>query len=266
MSIIPKQATGDGDYYLAPRVTAEIKQEDGYQEYTYSYDANGLLTRHKNEITGEEKKFFSDKSGKLHKGNIQANWFGWGTWWWYWSWTPQVRGEIPGIGTFNMRDPANTQTVFVGGAGDGGELFHYVDWYSAGANSTYHINSTFYKWWQVDTWYGINAKNDRFKKEAGKLLMVIGHSYGGDSSVEASKETASDKQVDLLITVDPVGTGDWNDGARYWIELYADPGRWYGYVRVKWVHRWWGGYPNFYWEPSQWNSSDWGAWSDGKGS
>ena len=96
--------------------------------------------------------------------------------------------------------------------------------------------------------------------------MVIGHSYGGDSSVEASKQTSSDKQVDLLITVDPVGAGDWNDGARYWIELYADPGRWYGYVRVKWVHRWWGGYPKFYWEPSQWNSSDWIAWAGGKGS
>ncbi len=255
------------DMKIKPHALSEIKQEAGYQEKSYSYDANGLLTTHKNEITGEENKFYADRTGKIHKGNIQANWFGWGSWWWWGAWTVNnsTRGEISGIGTFDMQDPDNTQTVFVGGAGEGWKHWNVTN-YSYNANRLERpANSTFYKWWQVDPWYGINAKDDRFKKEDGKLLMVIGHSYGGDSSVEASKETASDKQVDLLITVDPVGAGDWNDGSRYWIELYADPGRWYGYVRVKWVRKWWGGYPKFYWEPSQWNTSDWVAWSGGKG-
>ncbi len=255
------------DMKIKPHSLAEIKQEVGYQEKSFEYDENGLLKAVKNEITNEEKKFVSDISGKLHQGNIKENWFGWGSWWWWGAWTinNSTKGEISGIGTFNMQDPATTQTVFVGGAGDGGDIFHNVDWYSAGANQPpRNAHSTFYKWYQIDPWGSI-AKKDRFKKEDGKNLMVIGHSWGGDSIVEASKLTSPGKQVDLLITVDPIGTADWNDGARYWIELYADPGRWYGYVRVKWVHRWWGGYPKFYWEPSQWDSSDWIAWSGGKG-
>ncbi len=118
---------------------------------------------------------------------------------------------------------------------------------------------------------------------------------GGDSAVEASKQTASDKKVDLLITVDPIGTGDYTSGATYWVELYAMSGTPYGsylhwvyfsYVidywapTCEWKSEWWGGYwrcyvkhftyrvyyPVLRWQNCMtWNEDDWVAFAGGKG-
>jgi len=100
-------------------------------------------------------------------------------------------------------------------------------------------------------------------------LIVIGHSYGGDSAVEGACAPRLTKKVDLLITLDPVGMQPalWYTRSRtkYWVNVYADPGRQWPGLKVKWKCHWYGCYPKFYRLKSQWNGDDWIAWAGGKG-
>jgi hypothetical protein len=103
---------------------------------------------------------------------------------------------------------------------------------------------------------------------------------------------SSDNNVDLLVTVDPVGVWDYRDGANHWIELYAQAGwpaggyfHWKSRTIVKFGvpyyrckrHRWhfhckWSKkkirvkvyYPA--WQSTmRWDWSDWVAYAGGKG-
>jgi len=79
--------------------------------------------------------------------------------------------------------------------------------------------------------------------------------------------------LSILVTVDPVGhiKADSRKVASktdYWINVYSDPGRQWGYWRVKrgWKRKGWKIYVWFksYWMDSQWSTMDWVAWSGGK--
>ncbi|MEY8239426.1 MAG: hypothetical protein RPT25_03710 [Cycloclasticus sp.] len=161
-------------------------------------------------------------------------------------------------------------------------------------NSRNHSDyENFYEWHELDTFLGVTYngnKGNPFKKSRNKLI-VIGHSYGGDSAVEASKTTDTAYDVDLLITVDPVGVFDYNDGSKHWIQLYAQSGRptggymsWKkGHKTITWQyyrchrHRWhfhcrWVKryktityrYPGWT-STMKWNGGDWVAFAGGKG-
>lgn len=257
----------DKDMKIKPHSIDDIKQVEGYQEISYRYDENGFLVKKVNEVTKEENNYYTTVDGKTHEGNIQANSSSENPWQqWLRNWRNSNKpGFIDGVGTFNMSNQATTQTAFIGGAGEGWKhktVKLYAQYARGGAKD-------FYYWWQQDdkspAYYRKTPKSDPFLKQAGRNLMVIGHSWGGDSAVEASNYAAWDKGVDLLITIDPVGVGNGWSRARYWIEVYANPGRQWPGVKVKWKCGWFYCYPKFYYLKSEWNSSDWIAWSGGKG-
>lgn len=259
----------DKDMKIKPHTLEEIKQEPGYEEVSYTYNSDGFLAKKTDGVTNEEINYYTTIEGKTQSGNIKSNFlWSWGSWWQ--EFIARLRnlsrpGFIDGVGTFDMRNNNTTQTAFIEGGG-GGWMHNTVRDYANGATGG---SKPCYYWWQQDgaspAHYRKTPKSDPFLKEVGKNLMVIGHSWGGDSAVEASNYASAGKGVDLLLTIDPVGTGNrWSD-AKYWIEVYANPGRQWPGIKVKWKCRWWGCYPKFYHLKSEWNDSDWIAWSGGKG-
>ncbi len=260
------------------------------REKVYEYDDNGFLKRVRDTLTGTSKEYATREDGKVVAAKkIKSN--AWGGWWarWLAYWkslsTEYNVGWTSKTGYISAAD-ADTQVMFVGGVNDDGH--HTVK----NVYDTSKINSArkkYAEWNNIDTIIGINKNDDPFDKEKEKLI-VVGHSWGGDSAVEASKQP--DAGIDLLITVDPVGTFDYNDGAKYWIELYAEAGYPKGFYRswkkryryVRWhflgscKSRWGVRYPCWkerndkivWWTYSKtdtmtWNEADWTAWAGGKG-
>gem|GEM_PF-6315788 len=160
---------------------------------------------------------------------------------------------------------AATQIHFVGGAGDGSLHTNTKD-YADNYGRTYTL--PFVNWNSYSNLEGVlgTGWGDPFLKVRTNLVAV-GHSWGGDSVVEASK--MPDANVDLLVTVDPVGTFDWNDGSNYWVSVYADPGPvWSVIWHTKRVCAWKGRFCKTIKWPTwdyNWNGSDWTAWAGGKG-
>jgi len=160
---------------------------------------------------------------------------------------------------------SNTQVVFVGGALDknGSRIVqdYAIDFKPRNAATSYKTHA------QIGTTWGIGKTTDPFGKTK-ETLIVVGHSWGGDSAVEASKQTRASKKVDLLITVDAVGTGDWNDGADHWIAIYAEPGPAFKtHFHIEWHKKGWFKYFHFHKEKHDgWSQGDWIAFAGGKGS
>ncbi len=161
---------------------------------------------------------------------------------------------------------SNTQVFFVGGAGDenGSEIVqNYEELFSRKPSA-----SSYKSYKKIGTTWGIGNTTDPFGK-IKNTLIAVGHSWGGDSAVEASKQTRAVRRVNLLITVDAVGTGDWNDGADHWIAIYAEPGS--AWITTSSIHLHWGrGWlPWPHWHlgfKDNWSKGDWTAFWGGKGS
>jgi len=161
---------------------------------------------------------------------------------------------------------SNTQVVFVGGGGDGAwpNGTTIVQNYESAFESNYASKSQFYSHWDIGTIMGISGNSDPFNK-TGDPLIVVGHSWGGDSAVEASKQTDASHDVELLVTIDPVGTADWNDGSQYWIEVYINPPPRWTQVFTGWASCGWFCYYPTWGLIDNWTSGDVTAWMGGKG-
>jgi|GEM_PF-6420487 len=249
----------DKDMKLKSHTLEDIRGEEGFQEISYRYDENGLLVKTVDETTGKETNFFAMKNGKTIQANMKEHSF-WDTWWSIFvsSFTKgMVNGEV-----YDVQD-GNTKLAIISGAG--GSSLKNLYWNNNNINEGY--NSQHFYWEQIS--YSRYLRTDVFNKGNLDKLVVVGHSYGGDSAVEGATAPRLDKKVDLLITVDPVGIqyNLWyvKSRTKYWINLYADAGRQWPGVKVKWKCRWYGCRPKFYYLKSQWNSWDWIAWAGGKG-
>ena len=267
----------------------EVLSSGDRYEKSYIYDDEGFLSEATNEVDGSSTVYEVNDTGKVSKKLRIKEQFFWGGWlakYFTWYSTRSNSGWTASTGSIKAGD-ADVQTVFVGGMAD-----KRVDPYAE--NSRNHSDyENFYEWHELDTFLGVTYngnKGNPFNKSRNKLV-VVGHSYGGDSAVEASKTTDSAYDVDLLITVDPVGVFDYNDGAKHWIQLYAQSGRptggymsWKkGHKTITWQyyrchrHRWhfhcrWVKryktityrYPGWT-STMKWNGGDWVAFAGGKG-
>ncbi len=76
---------------------------------------------------------------------------------------------------------------------------------------------------------------DVLARQPGTRIVLVGHSWGGDTVAKlAARLGAQGRPVDMLVTVDPVGTGTSDDffsrvraGSREWINVQATGGNWY---------------------------------------
>ncbi len=254
----------DKDMKLKSHALEDIKLESEYQEISYVYDKEGMLVKATDEVEGDITNFISTRNGESLAGNIQSN--GWNTamlsGWTFWNptswWTRWVKGSVNGT-VYNVAD-ANTKTAFISGAGGSSARSLYA-W-------NVNNNSQHFHWESIS--YHRYLRQDIFDKGNAERLVVIGHSYGGDSDVEGACAPRIDKKVDLLITVDPVGVQPHmlftRARTKFWINIYADAGRQWPGIKIKWKCGWWYCYPKFYYLDSQWHGSDWIAWLGGKGS
>jgi hypothetical protein len=272
----------------------EVLLSGDRHEKSYSYNDEGFLSLVTDEKKGTNTSYEVSKTGKVSKelkikeqfffgGNSFFDWFN------SWNSNSQKSGWTASTGALKANQ-SDVQTVFVGGFMDRGHN-------GAGSYASRSLNhadyKNFYRWEDIDNFVGLDYNNNKgnpFKKTRDKLI-VVGHSWGGDSSVEASKTTDSAYDVDLLITVDPVGILDYNDGAKHWIQLYAQAGRpaggymsfKKGHKTITWQyyrcsrHRWhfhcgWVKryqkvtyrYPGWT-STMRWNTYDWVAFIGGKG-
>ncbi len=250
---------------------------------SYKYDENGFLLNVKDEVNDKSYSYHVDEHGKVVKGRLKKQFFFgfsglalWASWLWpnstnvYYNVEMNKKGWTSGSGDIDV-SLSNVQTVFIGGHSDETKS-HIVQRYAEFFSSTGTSRLDYHPWDGVDTFLGMKERGNPFKKRnVSDKLVVITHSWGGDSAVEATKHADSEYQADLLITVDPVGIMDFNDAAKFWIELYADAGYPYGgYRRLekRCFSGWWSNicWPVWNWHRTMhWNNSDWLAYSGGKG-
>ncbi len=250
----------DKEMKIKPDSLEEIRRRPGYKEVVYTYDENGFVKTTTDTTTQKQTHYMTMKNGETIPGNIASNgifdsWF-WTNFFNYW-----IKGSLNGE-IYDVRD-GNTKLAIISGAG--GDSMKYLYYQNRDISKNFH--SEHFYWEQIS--FSRYMREDIFGKGSLGKLVVIGHSYGGDSAVEGACAPRLTKKVDLLITVDPVGIQPilWYTRSRtkYWINLYADPGRQWPGVKIRWKCRWWGCYPKIYHLKSQWNRWDWIAWFGGKG-
>jgi YD repeat-containing protein len=255
----------DKDMKLKPSALEDVREEPGFTEVVYKYDENGLLKQLSDEKTGKNTNFIAMRNGETLQGNIRENNLGF---WWHWirDFASQfIRGYVGGV-VYDVRS-SDTKLALVNGAGGRSQSLGRMEndinlyWQNPKANMQH-----FY--WEQISWSRY-WKKDVFNKGDYAKLVVVGHSYGGDSAVEGACAPNLKKPVNLLITLDPVGMQYNLHKTRrktdYWVNVYADPGRQWPGVKVRWKCHWYGCYPKFYRLKSQWNGDDWIAWAGGKG-
>ncbi|MCH9740912.1 MAG: hypothetical protein K0U38_08755 [Epsilonproteobacteria bacterium] len=250
------------DMKLKSHALEDIKDEVGFQELSYQYDENGMLMKTVDEVTGDDRNFFTLKNGQSVQGNIKENGlFGW----WHSSfgsnWRDRfIKGKVNGT-VYNVRDNNTKFAIVSGGGGESGKDLYRVN------DRIPLVNAQHFHWESIS--YSRYLRQDIFDKGSLAKLVVVGHSYGGDSAVEGACAPRLNKKVDLLITVDPVGRQHslWYARSRtnYWVNIYADAGRQFPGLKVKWRCKWFRCYPKVYRLKSQWNTSDWIAFAGGKG-
>ncbi len=262
-------------------------QERSEKEYVYG--DQGFLQEVTDVVQDTKTRYSTNPDGSTSEQRIKAQWYSGGWYSWYlkyiaWLSNSKKEGWTPATGSISAAN-SNTKVVFVEGAG-GGWVHNNVENY---ANNVFGAQSNryeFFRWYELDNLVTNAYPGDPFNKDRDKLI-VVAHSWGGDSAIEASTNTHPSRMVDLLVTVDPVGNIDVRSGAKYWIEIYADSGNPYGKY-LKWVKRskvitwqgpgrcgWrpcWKKYSKriYWWDLStfkvmKWNPADWTAWAGGKG-
>ncbi len=112
----------------------------------------------------------------------------------------------------NAIDPSGQETFYVGGGGDG-YLHGIVEKYAKDRGSYFRHYESY------DLPNAMKAASER-----GEPVIVIGHSWGGSRAIKAV--AAAGVQVDLLVTIDPVGndfSGIATDKIGSWVNITADP-------------------------------------------
>jgi YD repeat-containing protein len=267
----------------------EVRQHGSRRDVAYEYDESGFLARTTNLVSNEGTDYEVDADGVVGKKvRLRENGFNFISWLaWYFNerrsgWTPQT-GDID-----VTKD--NVQTVWVSGFMDDDEDPIPTLAANSGHKDGY---DNYHTWFDLDRALiggDLPLETDPFGKRRDKLV-VVGYSWGGDSAVEASQTATDGNNVDLLITIDPIGIGDYTSGASHWIMVYAMAGRPLGgymymhkatktisipywgcsrkgwRIRCGWKHKkiavpYW--YPA--WQDTMgWNESDWIAFVGGKG-
>jgi len=249
---------------------------------SYSYDRNGFPESRIDNVTKNTKSFKVSKTGKYS-----------------WSFYNRYRdffnvGWSRATGYIKATNSATTVT-FVEGAKTTsyGPVGNFVNTYYKKKLS--RIN--YFHWEMLDgsssSFFRATPYQNPFNKQQNtKQLIVVGHSFGGDSSVEALSKTITGTNPDLLITIDPIGEDSRSSyvksKTKRWIDIYAMSGTPTGKKKVwrTWTYSKDVSYLGVCgWSPCwktktisvsqkyigydtvmSWNSGDWIAYVGGKGS
>ncbi|HEV2681403.1 MAG TPA: alpha/beta fold hydrolase [Rhodanobacter sp.] len=117
-------------------------------------------------------------------------------------------------------DPLGLRDIFIGGAGDSSSQIvgsYYAQYHQS------HPDSNYFTWDQQDQILAlVNSLN---KNEP---INLIGHSYGGDTAARVAQKAC--RQVDMLITIDPVSRFHGHDyadiaaHAKLWVDVNGTGG------------------------------------------
>lgn len=147
----------------------------------------------------------------------------------------------------NRIDPEGLLDVFIGGANDANsEIVKSYEKEYARINAGQR-DSIYFEHSQREE--AIKAIQEAKKKNPCEPINIIGHSWGGASAAAVSQELSNQGiQVDLLVTVDPVGREySRKEGkAKIWQNINATPSSDNGFSGDRWA-RWggkWGDWPN----------------------
>jgi len=257
---------------------------------SYSYDRNGFPESRIDNLSKKTKSFTVSKTGKSKQSTAHIHPPRPGT--------HNNVGWSQATGFISAKNSATTVT-FVEGAKTTsyGPVGNFLNLYYNRTLS--RIN--YFHWEMLDGsssgFFKATPYQNPFNKQQNtKQLIVVGHSFGGDSSVEALSKTIDSTNPDLLITVDPVGQDSRSSyvksKTKRWIDIYAMSGSSTGKKRVwrTWTYStevdymgvcgsWYLPYPC--WKTKtisvtqkypgfdpvmSWNASDWTAYLGGKGS
>lgn len=105
-------------------------------------------------------------------------------------------------------------------------------------------NTGYFGWAETDEGVVDKEIERRRAEDPSLFLQIVGHSYGGDSAVGIAKRLGKTQKIDVLITLDPVGTRHRlvrpvptgrvgthiieprPDGITFWLNVWARPARW----------------------------------------
>ena len=116
--------------------------------------------------------------------------------------------------------------MFVGGANDPGSDVVLGDTFAPYNLKNEHIQDIGYGAWQT----GASIKGLALHwMSQGQKIVLVGHSYGGDTVMDVSRELSeAGKEVELIVTLDPVSRfGPTSDqpkpsGVKKWLNIYVN--------------------------------------------